>query len=62
MQLCQKEYTNGRASRLPGEPSSHDTAKRIVGPITRIARYPTHVIRDNKNRCHRVKRPGAAVA
>src|SRR6266496_4925946 len=35
MQLCQNEYTHGRSARLFGEPSSQETANRIVGPRIR---------------------------
>src|SRR5581483_7129987 len=51
MQLCQKEYTRGRSARLLGDPSSHETANRIVGPRIRIARYPVHSISQSRIRC-----------
>jgi hypothetical protein len=61
MQVCQNEYTIGRVSRLPGDPSSHEIEKRRVGPIARMARYPAHVISHKRKRCQSVNRPGAAV-
>ena len=51
MQLCQKEYTNGLSARLFGDPSSHETEKRMVGPRTRMARNPAHSISQSKIRC-----------
>src|SRR5215467_14230162 len=50
MQLCQKEYTQGRSARLLGDPSSQETANRIVGPSNRITRCPAHVISQRRIR------------
>jgi len=44
----------GRVSIPAGPPSSNDTANLKVGPITRIARKPAHVISQSKNLCHNV--------
>jgi len=44
----------GRVSIPDGPPSSNDTANLNVGPITRIARNPAHVISQSKNLCHNV--------
>ena len=51
----------GRSSRLFGEPSSHETENRIVGPMARMIRYPAQVISVSRKRCQAVKRPEAAV-
>ena len=45
---------------LPGEPSSHEIANLMVGPIRRMARYPAQLISQRRMRCLRVKvRQGA---
>src|SRR5579864_2475622 len=54
MQLCQNARIMGRVSILAGAPSSNETAKRNVGPISRIARNPAHVISHSKNLRHQL--------
>src|SRR6185503_7534506 len=54
MQLCQNEYTFGRCARLFGEPSSHETENRIVGPKIRIVRNPAHSISHSRILCFSV--------
>jgi len=44
----------GRVSSEAGAPSSNEICTRSVGPITRIARNPAHVISHSKNRSHSV--------
>jgi hypothetical protein len=44
----------GRVSRSGGAPSSNETEKRSVGPMSRTTRNPAHVIRQSKNLCHKV--------
>src|SRR5271167_4971617 len=54
MQACQKEYTNGRASSEPGEPSSQEMAIFTVEQIVRMTRNPVHSISHSRHRCQRV--------